>query len=95
MSGPRVEITELGDWGGRAPLAEYDPEGDVIRIDARAAAMVRAASGSGEMQRFFAAAIAHERFHRDHPAASEADAHAHVAACFGGDPRRFERFCRR
>ena len=94
-NGTRVEIADLGDWGASALLSEYDAEDDVIRIDARAIAAIRAAGGDAEVDRFVACAIAHESFHRSHPDASEERAHSHASETTGADPRAFERIVRR
>ena len=34
--GVRVELADLGDWAAVTLVAEYDPDGPVIRVDARA-----------------------------------------------------------
>jgi hypothetical protein len=49
--GVRVEHARLGDWGSTRLLAEYDPDGPVIRVDARAE------------EGLIAHAIAHELYH--------------------------------
>jgi hypothetical protein len=82
-------VADLGSWGGVTLVSEYDPEGDAIRINARAIACVRAALGRREARRFVACAIAHERFHRTHPRASEAQARAYAAALTGADAERY------
>ncbi|MFN2460428.1 MAG: hypothetical protein ABR591_07055 [Candidatus Velthaea sp.] len=63
--GLRVEIEDLGDWGPAALVAEYDPCGRVIRINARAVAEFRAAhdGDAAELERFVDTAIAHEIYH--------------------------------
>ncbi len=83
-------VCDLGSWGAAALLAEYDAHDDVIRINVRAVDAVRAAHGETAAERFIACAVAHERFHREHPEAGEAAAHAAAAAACGTDPRRFE-----
>ncbi len=88
-----IEVTDLGRWGAALLVAEYDAEADAIRVDARAVACVRRALGDAEADRFTAAAIAHEAYHRAHPDATEADAHA-AAAAVGCDPARYERLLR-
>jgi hypothetical protein len=85
-----VEIADLGSWGAATLVSEYDPEGDVIRIDARAIARVRRALGDAEAEAFVALAIAHERFHRAHPQASEREAVAYAERATDVDARRFE-----
>jgi len=82
-----VEIADLGAWTGMMLVAEYDPEADAIRVNARAVARIRAALGAQEAARFVICAVAHERFHRSHPAAGEAEAHAYAEATSGVDPR--------
>ena len=71
-----VQIADLGDWGAVTLAAEYDAEKDVIRVNARAVARVRSTLGEAAADRFVACAVAHERFHRAHPDATEAQAHA-------------------
>jgi hypothetical protein len=71
-------------------IAEYDPERDAIRINARAVERVRAALGEAEAARFVCCALAHEVFHRADPSASEADAHAFARRCSGADPAVYE-----
>jgi hypothetical protein len=85
-----IEIADLGTWHGARLLAEYDPEDDAIRVDARAVECVRCALGDDEADRFVRCAVAHERYHREHPNAAEADAHAFARATCGVDPRRYE-----
>lgn len=52
----RVELADLGDWGRVRLVAEYDPEGPVIRVDPM---VVR----PGEMCDGLALAVAHELYH--------------------------------
>ena len=85
-----VRIADLGDWGAVTLAAEYDAEEDAIRVSARALGRVRAALGEAAAERFVACAVAHERFHRSHPRASELQAHAFAFAETGIDPRAFE-----
>lgn len=94
MSEPRVEIADLGRWGAAALLAEYDAQDDAIRVNARGVARVRAVFGEVGARYFVAYAIAHERFHRARPEASEADAHAYARAVCGVNGRRFEQAIR-
>jgi len=68
-----IVLADLGEWAGATLIAEYDPEDDAIRIDRRAVARIRARLGDAECERFIACAIAHERYHRAHPGASEAE----------------------
>ena len=61
--GVRVELADLGDWGSVNLIAEYDPDGPVIRIDTKA---LRQAQGDGGVCGVRAAideAIAHELYH--------------------------------
>jgi len=85
-----VEVTDIGAWGRATLVAEYDPECNTIRVNARAVEHVRAALGDAETERFVAYAVAHERFHYEHPLASEAAAHDHARARCDLDPARFE-----
>jgi len=82
---PRVEIVDLGTWGAAALFAEYDPEDDVIRVNARIVECMHAARGAAEAARFVACAIAHERYHRTYPSASEEGARRYAAAVSGLD----------
>ena len=85
-----VQIADLGDWGAVTLAAEYDAEKDVIRVNARAVARVRSTLGEAAADRFVACAVAHERFHRAHPDATEARAHAFALTETGVDPGAFE-----
>jgi hypothetical protein len=85
-----IEIVDLGTWGAATLVSEYDPEGDTVRVNARAVARVRRALGDAEAESFVALAIEHERFHRAHPHASERDAVAHAERATNADARRFE-----
>jgi len=89
-----VEIVDLGVWGAASLLAEYDPCDDAIRVNARAVEAVQRALGAEEAERFTAVAIEHERYHRLHPHATEARAHAHARAICGVDPVSYERAIR-
>jgi hypothetical protein len=91
---PHIEIVDFGACGGVLLLAEYDAECDTIRVNARAVERVRAAAGAAQAAFFIESAIAHERFHRTHPDASEAAVHEYVRAVVGGDPLRFEAYVR-
>jgi len=85
-----IEIADLGAWGAATLVSEYDPEGDAIRVNARAVARVRRALGDAAAESFVALAIAHERFHREYPDASERDVVAHAERATSVDARRFE-----
>jgi len=89
-----VEVCDLGTWQPLVLAAEYDAERDAIRINVRAVARVRRALGNAAAERFVACAIAHERFHRACPGATEAEAHAYARAATGSDPRTFEEVLR-
>jgi hypothetical protein len=87
----RVDVIDFGPGAFAAGrLAEYDAEDGAIRVNARAVAIVRAALGEKEAQRFIACAVVHERTHRADPAAGEEAAHAAARAQCGVDPRRYE-----
>jgi len=94
VSEPRVEIADLGAWGSAALLAEYDREDDAIRVNARVVEAVRAVAGSAEATRFIACAIAHERFHRAYPTASEEEAHRSARITCGVDVSCYEAIIR-
>ena len=86
-----VRVEALGAAARAAGLlAEYDAEHDAIRVSAGAAERVRAALGEREARRFVTCAVEHERYHRAHPEATEADAHAAAERACGVDPRRYE-----
>lgn len=89
-----VEIADLGHWGAASLVAEYDPSEDAIRVNVRAVAAIRAALGDVEAERFITVATAHEGFHRDHPGATEAAAHAFARATCDADPAAYERILR-
>jgi hypothetical protein len=70
--GVRIELADLGDWGRVRLVAEYDPDGPVIRVNTRESPLtLRQAQGDieaghrisaedrGEVER----AIAHELYH--------------------------------
>ncbi len=94
MSEPRIEIADLGTWGAAALLAEYDPQGDVIRVNARVVERVRTAGDAAQAAQFLTCAIAHERYHRAHPAASEEEAQHHAVTVSGLDQERFQALLR-
>jgi len=85
-----VEIVALPVWRGGLLAAEYDAEHDRVRVNSVAVARVRVSLGKAAADAFVRCAIEHERFHREHPRASETEAHAHVRAACGDDPQRFE-----
>jgi hypothetical protein len=85
-----VEIAPLPTWRGGLLAAEYDAERDCARVNSVAIARVRERLGEVAADAFVRCAIAHERFHHDHPRATEAHAHAHVRATCGEEPQRFE-----
>ena len=85
-----IEIADLGDWGAATLVSEYDPQGDSIRINSRAIAVVRGALGDAAARNFTTVAIAHERHHRAFPHASEAQAHAAAREATGIDPALYE-----
>jgi hypothetical protein len=86
----KIEIVPLGTWGAARLLAEYDPEDDAIRVDANAVERVRRALGDAEAARFVCCAVAHECWHRAHPGATEAQAHAFARTVSGADPHDYE-----
>ncbi len=70
--------------------AEYDRHGDVARINAHAVAKIRERLGDAQARAFVACAVEHERFHRDRPSASEAQARAFVRDSCDANAERFE-----
>jgi len=90
----RVSIESLGTWGSARLVAEYDPESETIRVDARAVENVRRSAGDAEARRFIACAVAHELAHRAIAGRSEDEAHAVAARACGTDPRSFEALVR-
>jgi hypothetical protein len=85
-----VEIVPLPVWRGGLLAAEYDAAHDCVRINNVAIERVRTRLGPGAADAFVRCALEHERFHRAHPHATEAQAHEHVRLACGYDPRRFE-----
>ena len=57
--GIAIELADLGDWGDAALVSEYDPDGPVIRINARAIP----AGSSCEVREHIDRAVAHELYH--------------------------------
>ena len=57
--GVRVEVADLGDWDTATLMAEYDPDGPVIRINERALP----AGSSCTVRDAIDRAIAHELYH--------------------------------
>jgi hypothetical protein len=57
--GVRVELSDLGDWGDASLIAEYDPDGPTIRINARALPR----GSSCDVRDAIDRAIAHELYH--------------------------------
>ena len=55
----RIEIADLGDWGAAELRSEYDPEGPVIRVNARVVERLP----EDQRAAFLARAIAHEYYH--------------------------------
>jgi len=80
--GVRLEVADLGEWGSARLIAEYDPDGPVIRLNAREMTGTDSAH-----------AIAHELYHhreaigeiprRRDRAARERDADAFAAELLG------------
>ncbi len=95
MKAPRIRIAALGTWAAGARLvAEYDAETDTIAVDAGAVARVREAAGADAGRRLVACAVAHERYHRAFPNATEAEADAFACRVTGDDPRAFDALLR-
>jgi hypothetical protein len=70
--GVRIEVADLGDWGRVRLVAEYDPDGPVIRVNRREWSLtLRQAQGdvvaddrvAGEDRGEVEHAIAHELYH--------------------------------
>jgi hypothetical protein len=57
--GVRVELADLGDWSSATLVAEYDPDGPVIRINERALPHGSSCLVREHLDR----AIAHELYH--------------------------------
>jgi hypothetical protein len=57
--GIAIELADLGDWGAATLVSEYDPDGPVIRINARAIP----AGSSCEVREHVDRAVAHELYH--------------------------------
>ncbi len=56
--GIRIEIVPLGEWGSVRLLAEYDPDGPVIRVNARTLP-----PGAEAARAAVDRAVAHELYH--------------------------------
>ncbi len=56
--GVRIELADLGDWGRVRLVAEYDPDGPVIRVNGRELGLALRQAQS-DVER----AIAHELYH--------------------------------
>jgi len=54
-----IEVVDLGDWGRATLVAEYDPHGPTIRVNARAVTR----GCADERRRAIDLAIAHELYH--------------------------------
>jgi hypothetical protein len=66
--GIRVEIADLGDWGRVRLIAEYDPQGPVIRVNRRESSLALRQAQRDDAVRDDVAtaidrAIAHELYH--------------------------------
>jgi hypothetical protein len=86
-----VRIEALGE----SPLiAEFDAEEQTIRVNARVVERIRARFGETAARALVACAIAHERYHAEHPGCSEQAAHAFAFAQTHCDPHLFERMIR-
>jgi hypothetical protein len=57
--GVAIEVIDLGSWGAATLVAEYDPHGPTIRVNARAVAR----GCSDETRIAIDRAIAHELYH--------------------------------
>ena len=88
--GVAVSVEDLGDWGEATLVSEYDPQGPVIRINARAIERLRQSRGgldSCDVRRFIDVAIAHELHHHreaigDVPRAPDRGARERDAAAY-------------
>ena len=82
-----VRIESLGE----APLiAEYDAERQTVRVNARMVERMRAHHGEAAASDLIRTAVAHERFHAEHPGCTEAEAHAFAFAQTQCDPHALE-----
>jgi hypothetical protein len=57
--GITIELADLGDWGSATLVSEYDPDGPVIRVNARAIP----AGSSCAVREHIDRAVAHELYH--------------------------------
>jgi hypothetical protein len=57
--GVRIELDDLGGWGDTRLVAEYDPDGPVIRVNERAVPQ----GSSCVVREHLDRAIAHELYH--------------------------------
>ncbi len=81
-----VRIADLGEWGRRPILAEYEHGRDLISVNARIVERLRVKRGSSFAARFIAYAVWHELEHRRSGHRDEFRAHA-VAKEQTGDER--------
>lgn len=78
--GVAVELADLGTWGGTTLVAEYDPDGPIVRINTRALPM----TSSCDVREHIERAVRHELYHHDEAigtverAASRAEREAHA-----------------
>jgi hypothetical protein len=83
----KVRIESLGE----APLiAEYDAERQTIRVNARMVERMRVRHGEAAARDLIGTAVAHERFHSEHPGCTEEAAHIFASAQTQCDPRALE-----
>jgi hypothetical protein len=86
----KFELASLGTWGSARLIAEFDPESNLVRVDAASYERVRERLGDAMAERFIAYAVAHEGFHAARPDCAEAAAHEFARAETGADRMLFE-----
>jgi hypothetical protein len=104
-AGLSVERADLGDWSPALLISEYEPQRRAIVVNERALERMRSAAGTRGADALFAAAVAHELYHRavaegELPApashaAAERRAAAFVRERYGIAPQGFELELRR
>jgi hypothetical protein len=73
--GIAIELADLGSWGDATLVSEYDPDGPVIRINARAIP----AGSSCEVREHIDRAVTHELYHHAEATGAAVRAPAHKA----------------
>lgn len=73
--GIAIELADLGSWGDATLVSEYDPDGPVIRINARAIPT----GSSCEVREHIDRAVTHELYHHAEATGARARVTGHKA----------------